>query len=87
MAVNAAASGKAPPAFGEFAVGLGILLGSVMPTPRALARMTSGLGLSLVKDIIERHAGQVTVGDARGGGALFETRLPLQVKAQAAPTP
>jgi hypothetical protein len=30
MAVNAAPSGKAPPAFGDVAVGLGILLGSVM---------------------------------------------------------
>jgi hypothetical protein len=86
MAVNAAPSGKAPPAFGEVAVGLGTLLGSVMPTPRALARMTSGLGLSLVKAIIERHNGHVTVGDALGGGALFEIRLPLQLKAHAAPT-
>jgi two-component system, NtrC family, sensor kinase len=54
--------------------------------PRALARMTSGLGLSLVKDIIERHNGHVTVGDALGGGASFEIRLPLQLKTQAAPT-
>jgi signal transduction histidine kinase len=37
--------------------------------------MTSGLGLSLVKDIIERHNGRTTVGDALGGGALFEIRL------------
>ncbi|WP_170225491.1 ATP-binding protein [Pseudonocardia cypriaca] len=48
--------------------------------------MTSGLGLSLVEDIIERYNGRVTVGDALGGGALFEIRLPLQLKAQAAPT-
>jgi signal transduction histidine kinase len=44
------------------------------------------MGLSLVKDIIKRHIGHVTVGDALGGGALFEIRLPLQSKAQAAPT-
>lgn len=37
----------------------------------------AGLGLSLVRDIVERHNGQITVGDAPGGGALFEIRLPL----------
>lgn len=36
-----------------------------------------GLGLNLVKDIVDRHNGRVTVGDAAGGGALFEIRLPL----------
>jgi hypothetical protein len=41
MAVNAAPSGKAPPAFDEVAVGLGTLLDSVMPTPRALAAPTT----------------------------------------------
>lgn len=37
----------------------------------------AGLGLSLVRDIVERHNGHITVGDAPGGGALFEIRLPL----------
>jgi signal transduction histidine kinase len=37
----------------------------------------AGLGLSLVKDIVGRHNGQISVGDAPGGGALFEIRLPL----------
>jgi signal transduction histidine kinase len=37
----------------------------------------AGLGLSLVRDIVERHNGRVTVGDTPGGGALFEIRLPL----------
>ena len=37
----------------------------------------AGLGLNLVKDIVVRHHGQVTVGDAPGGGALFEIALPL----------
>jgi signal transduction histidine kinase len=46
----------------------------------------AGLGLSLVRDIVEHHDGHVTVGDAPGGGALFEIRLPLQSGSQAAPT-
>jgi signal transduction histidine kinase len=37
----------------------------------------AGLGLNLVRDIIARHNGQITVGDAPGGGALFEISLPL----------
>jgi signal transduction histidine kinase len=37
----------------------------------------AGLGLALVRDIVARHNGHVTVGDASGGGALFEISLPL----------
>jgi signal transduction histidine kinase len=37
----------------------------------------AGLGLSLVKDIVQRHNGHITVGEAPGGGALFEIRIPL----------
>ncbi|WP_162249174.1 sensor histidine kinase [Devosia sp. Root685] len=36
----------------------------------------AGLGLSLVRDIVTRHNGRITVGDAPGGGALFEVSLP-----------
>jgi signal transduction histidine kinase len=35
-----------------------------------------GLGLSMVKAIVEAHGGTVTVGDAPGGGAWFTLRLP-----------
>ena len=37
----------------------------------------AGLGLNLVKDIVARHRGRVTVADAPGGGALFEISLPM----------
>jgi len=36
-----------------------------------------GLGLSLVKAIVEAHAGSVRLDDAPGGGARFEVRLPV----------
>ena len=36
----------------------------------------SGLGLSIVRAIIERHGGTVTVGNAPTGGAMFELDLP-----------
>jgi signal transduction histidine kinase len=35
-----------------------------------------GLGLSLVKAIVESHGGTVTVDEAHGGGARFTVRLP-----------
>ena len=35
-----------------------------------------GLGLSLVKAIVEAHGGTVAVDDAPGGGAHFIVRLP-----------
>src|SRR5262249_27852043 len=36
----------------------------------------SGLGLSIVRAIIERHGGRVTAGNASDGGARFEIVLP-----------
>jgi signal transduction histidine kinase len=37
----------------------------------------SGLGLSIVRAVAERHGGSVSLADAEGGGASFEVRLPL----------
>jgi signal transduction histidine kinase len=37
----------------------------------------SGLGLSIVEQIVRSHHGTVTVGDAAGGGAVFTLTLPL----------
>jgi signal transduction histidine kinase len=45
----------------------------------------AGLGLSLVRDIVTRHHGQITVGDASGGGALFEILLPVTAVERADP--
>jgi signal transduction histidine kinase len=36
----------------------------------------SGLGLSIVRAIIERHGGRVTAANAPGGGAVFELLVP-----------
>jgi len=35
----------------------------------------SGLGLSIVKDVAEKHGGSVTLEPASGGGARFRLRL------------
>lgn len=37
----------------------------------------SGIGLYLVKGLVDAHGGQITVTDAPGGGARFEVRLPV----------
>jgi two-component system sensor histidine kinase MtrB len=38
----------------------------------------SGLGLSIVQAIVERHGGTVTAANAPQGGAVFEIRIPPQ---------
>ncbi|MCS7067980.1 MAG: ATP-binding protein [Meiothermus sp.] len=44
---------------------------------RSRATGGSGLGLSIVKTLVELHAGRVTAQNGPEGGALFELQLPL----------
>lgn len=44
---------------------------------RAQATGGSGIGLAIVKHIVEAHGGTVVVGSAPGRGSRFEVRLPL----------
>jgi two-component system sensor histidine kinase MprB len=43
--------------------------------PNARGMPGSGLGLSIVKDVAEKHGGSVTLEPAAGGGARFRLRL------------
>lgn len=43
----------------------------------ARSRPGSGLGLSIVRDVVERHGGRVFVADRAGGGAVVGFVLPL----------
>ena len=42
-----------------------------------------GLGLSIVRSLVELHGGRVTAGNRPGGGAVFAVRLPVGVVTQA----
>jgi signal transduction histidine kinase len=45
-----------------------------------------GVGLSLVRDLVERHGGDIRVSNAPDGGAVFTFRLPLHRRDQQEPT-
>lgn len=40
----------------------------------------TGLGLAVVRSVVAAHGGEVSVGDAEGGGAEFRLRLPLATR-------
>jgi signal transduction histidine kinase len=44
------------------------------------AKVGAGLGLSVVKAVVEAHNGQVGVDDRPGGGSIFWFTLPLEDK-------
>jgi signal transduction histidine kinase len=41
----------------------------------------TGLGLAFVREIVREHGGEVSVGDAEGGGAVFRIDLPDETAA------
>src|SRR4051794_35690776 len=47
----------------------------------------SGMGLAVVKDLVELQGGRVGVGEARGGGARFWIELPYAMHAGPSPDP
>jgi two-component system, OmpR family, sensor kinase len=44
---------------------------------RERGKAGAGLGLAIVREIVEAHDGQITATNADGGGALFTIRLPV----------
>jgi two-component system OmpR family sensor kinase len=52
---------------------------------RERGRGGAGLGLAIVRELVEAHDGQITAHDAPGGGALFLVRLPRAAAPAAAP--
>ncbi len=46
---------------------------------RGRSRSHYGLGLSVAREIVLRHGGNITVADCEGGGAVFTVFLPLSV--------
>ncbi len=50
-------------------------------------KVGNGLGLALVRKIVEAHGGTIEASNVASGGACFEIQLPLRARAQLAATP
>lgn len=46
----------------------------------------SGLGLAVVRAIVDAHGGRATIGNHSGGGTIFEMRLPVEPRLHTAST-
>jgi two-component system OmpR family sensor kinase len=53
---------------------------------RERGKAGAGLGLAIVRGVVEAHRGQISAGDAPGGGALFVVRLPKSPPEPVAPS-
>lgn len=51
---------------------------------RAARAGGSGIGLTVVWELVAAHGGEVKAGNASGGGAVFTVRLPLAARGRAA---
>jgi signal transduction histidine kinase len=47
---------------------------------RTASSQGAGLGLSIVREIVRAHSGEVRVDDNPGGGSIFSLRFPLRDK-------
>jgi two-component system OmpR family sensor kinase len=54
---------------------------------RERGKAGAGLGLAIVREVLDAHGGEITATDAPGGGALFVVRLAKSAPEPASPSP